>query len=50
MQTKIPFNLKFFVVVYSIMFILLISLIIVPVILAKMPAKNEKYYEVLDEL
>ena len=35
---------------YSIMFILLISLIIVPVILAKMPAKNEKYYEVLDEL
>ena len=36
-------------VTYSIMFVLFIALIIIPVILSKMPAKNDEYYEVLED-
>lgn len=37
-------------VTYSIMIILLIALIVIPIIFAKLPAKNDEYYEVIDDL
>ena len=36
-------------VTYSIMFVLFIALIIIPIILSKIPARNDEYYEVLED-